>query len=139
MCLPNFEETVAVVLDTNVFVAAGFKRQSAAAKIVVAIRRGSLRLVWNRQTRRETRRILQRIPPLSWDEFAELFRVEDEHCEDIDPAAFACIPDPEDRKYAALSKASGAILLTNDSHLLDHRGQAGIEALTPASFRKKYL
>ncbi len=55
-----------VVLDTNVWVAAGFNPDSSAAQIIQAIRDGDLRLVWNEATRRETRQILTQIPPLDW-------------------------------------------------------------------------
>jgi hypothetical protein len=39
-----------VVIDTNVFVAAGFNRRSAAARIVAAVREGHFQLVWNKPT-----------------------------------------------------------------------------------------
>jgi hypothetical protein len=55
-----------VVIDTNVFVAAGFNSKSAAARILVAVRAGQFLLVWNKPTRRETETILRRIPGLDW-------------------------------------------------------------------------
>ena len=54
----------AVVLDTNVLVAAGFNPRSASAKIVEAVKQGELRMVWNEATRPEIERIMQQIPPL---------------------------------------------------------------------------
>lgn len=107
-----------VVLDTNVFVAAGFNRWSASAKILDAVKHGELRMVWNDATRREIERILQRIPPLRAQPLAELFRAADWFSAETHPERFADIPDPDDRKFAALAHAAGAILISNDEHLL---------------------
>ena len=124
----------AVILDTNVFVAAGFNRRSASACIVEQVRLGQLRMIWNEQTRRETRHILDKIPPLSWSSFAELFRQADCHLGETAPDEFDFIPDPDDRKFAALAAATGAVLLTNDDDLLSNRDRARLEILTPAEY-----
>lgn len=65
-----------VVLDTNVFVAAGFYAQSHSARLIERVRRGQLRMVWTESTRAETRYVLEKIPPLDWDALADLFRDE---------------------------------------------------------------
>jgi predicted nucleic acid-binding protein len=122
------------VLDTNVFVAAGFNPRSASARILDAVRAGRYRLIWNEPTRRETEMILRRIPRLRWEDVADLFRPEGEFTGPVDPDAFAFITDPDDRKFAALSAAAGAPLVTNDNHLLAHRDTIGIEVLTPRAF-----
>ncbi len=46
-----------VVIDTNVFVAAGFNPRSASARILTGIREGRFRLIWNEPTRRETKEV----------------------------------------------------------------------------------
>ncbi len=125
-----------VILDTNVFVAAGFNRESASAHIVEQVRAGHLRMVWNDQTRAETQRILNRIPPLSWSGVAGLFREEDRYEGETSPRKFNYIPDAGDRKFAALAEASGALLITNDAHLLDNRERAGLPVLTPEEYRR---
>jgi predicted nucleic acid-binding protein len=61
-----------IVIDTNVFVAAGFNPRSASARILTGIREGRFRLTWNEPTRRETEMILRRIPRLDWDKVAAL-------------------------------------------------------------------
>ena len=66
-----------VVIDTNVFVAAGFNARSASERILAGIRERRLQLVWNKPTRRETEIVLRRIPLLGWDKFADLFRPEE--------------------------------------------------------------
>jgi predicted nucleic acid-binding protein len=115
-----------VVIDTNVFVAAGFNPRSASARILEGVREGRFRLIWNQPTRHETEMILRRIPRLDWQKVADLFRPEDEFTGPADPAAFAVIADPDDRKFAALSAAANAPLVTS--------GRIGIEIVTPRDF-----
>ena len=88
-----------VVIDTNVFVAAGFNPRSASARILEGVREGRFRLIWNQPTRHETEMILRRIPRLDWQKVADLFRPEDEFTGPADPAAFTVIADPDDRKF----------------------------------------
>jgi predicted nucleic acid-binding protein len=123
-----------VVIDTNVFVAAGFNPRSAAARILKGVREGRLRLIWNEPTRRETEMILRQIPRLDWERVADLFRPEGEFTGPVDPEAFALIEDPDDRKFAALSAAARAPLVTSDKHVLAQSSAVGIEAVTPTAF-----
>ena len=121
-----------VVLDTNVFVAAGFKPGSAAARVVREVERGRLGLVWDAATRRETEAVLRRIPRLDWERFAPLFEAAGEHGGAVEAEHFGYVDDPGDRKFAALAAASGAVLVTNDRGLLAHRGRHGLRVATPA-------
>ena len=123
-----------VVVDTNVFVAAGFNPGSASTRILEGIREGRFRLIWNQPTRRETEMILRRIPRLDWRTVADLFRPEGEFAGPVDPAAFAVIADPDDRKFAALSAAAQVPLVTSDNLVLAQRGRIGIEIATPRDF-----
>src|ERR1700730_12754194 len=120
-----------VVIDTNVFVAAGFNARSASERILAAIRERRLQLVWSEPTRRETEFVLRRIPPLGWDKFADLFLPEGEFTGRADPHDFVFINDPDDRKFAALGAAAIVPLVTNDRHLLAHRNPIGFDVLTP--------
>lgn len=124
----------AVVLDTNVLVAAGFKRSGAAARIVAAIRRGDCRLVWNDATRRENEAVLRRIPPLDWNEFSSLFGPAGKFQGETGPDQFGQIQDPEDRKFAALAAAAGATVISADAHLLSCRDELPIAVLTAREF-----
>ncbi|MDT8368657.1 MAG: PIN domain-containing protein [Longimicrobiales bacterium] len=113
-----------VVFDTNLFVGAGFNPASASAELLDAVRSGELRMVWSEETRAETRRILEKIPPLDWEAVAELFREEDRVDVTLAASSFTEIPDPDDRKFAALAAETGALLVSSDAHLLaggDHR------------------
>jgi uncharacterized protein len=123
-----------VVIDTNVFVAAGFNSRSAAARIVAAVREGQFQLVWNKPTRRETETILRRIPGLKWAKVADLFQPEGEFAGRVDPDAFVMIADRDDRKFAALAAAAKSPLVTKDNHVLAQQGAVGIEILSPRAF-----
>jgi len=123
-----------IVIDTNVFVAAGFNPRSAAARLLAAVREGRLQMIWNEPTRRETEMILRQIPHLDWESVADLFKPETEFLGPVDPESFVFVPDPEDRKFAALSVAAQAHIVTNDNHLLSHNNSIGIDVLTPRAF-----
>ena len=94
-------------------------------------------MVWNEDTRRETRHILEKIPPLSWPSVAPLFRDDNRFDGPTNPEKFSHIPDADDRKFAALAEAAGAIIVTNDEHLLQGRDRANIEILTPDEFSSR--
>jgi predicted nucleic acid-binding protein len=126
--------TAPVVLDTNVLVAAGFNRRSASAKIVDAVKQGDLRMVWDDATRRETERMIRQIPPLRGHDVTELFRPADRFTGPTDRDQFADIPDPDDRKFAALAYAAGAVLVSSDEHLLGYRGDVALTVLGPGAF-----
>lgn len=128
-------EALRVVLDTNVIVAAGFQPDGASARLLAAIREGALRMVWDDATRRETEHIVHKIPPLSRMRIDDLYRPEDRYAGATDPAAFAFVPDPDDRKFLALAAASGAALITLDEHLLGVRAQTDVRIVTPQEFR----
>jgi predicted nucleic acid-binding protein len=127
----------AVVLDTNVLVAAGFKPRSASARIVNAVKRGEWHMVWNDATRREIERLVHQIPPLRAQPVAHLFRPADRFDGPTHPERFAEIPDPDDRKFAALADATGAVLISNDEHLLGYRDRMSPTVLTPSEFWKR--
>ena len=128
----------AVVVDTNILVAAGFNPRSKSGQIVDAVRQGQLRMVWNDATRREIERIMHQIPPLRAEPVAELFRPPDRFTGPTHPERFADIPDPDDRKFAALAHAAGAPLISNDEHLLGQRDRLDLTVLTPSEFWQRW-
>jgi predicted nucleic acid-binding protein len=131
---PDSIAETAVILDTNVFVGAGFNPHSHSARLVDAVRTGRLRLVWNDATRRETERILRQIPRLAWEPVAPLFRDENRFEHETHPGDFNYVPDPADRKFAALADAAGVPLVTSDADLLQGRDRARVPILTPSEF-----
>ncbi|MGD1924359.1 MAG: putative toxin-antitoxin system toxin component, PIN family [Paracoccaceae bacterium] len=114
------------IFDTNVYVGAGFNPNSASATLIDAARAARITLVWDAPTREETRQILTKIPRLSWDAVEDIFAPEEEWTGGIDLAAVSYVEDPEDRKFAALSIASGATLISSDSDLLDHADRLNV-------------
>ena len=127
-----------VMLDTNVFVGAGFNRSSNSARLIDAVRDGRLRMVWNDATRGEIERILRQIPRLRWEHVAELFRAEDRYAHETHQERFDYVPDQADRKFAALSDATGATLVTSDADLLQGRALARAPIMTPSEY-ERYL
>ena len=126
-----------VILDTNVLVAAGFNKHSASARILNRVRQGRLRMVWNRQTRGEIEHILGKIPGLSPKDSRALFRTSGRFRKRTHPGRFGYVPDPADRKFAALADASGATLISNDDDLLRGRKKARATIVTPDEFLKR--
>ena len=126
-----------VVIDTNVFVGAGFRPDSASGRLVQAVRDGMVRMLWCDATRAETRTVLSKIPPLSWPAVEELFREEDRVQGHPDEGGLEWVTDPDDRKFAALARATGAVLVSNDDHLLAGRDEASIVVLTPGEYRAR--
>ena len=129
----------AVVVDTNVFVAAGFNSESSSARLIEEIRRGGLRLVWNEDTRRESRSVVEQIPPLSWKPFVDLFREEARHEAPTASEKVDYVPDPADRKFAALALATDAALITNDTDLLANRDRANVCIVSPSEYFERRL
>jgi predicted nucleic acid-binding protein len=124
----------AVILDTNVLVASGFKPNSHSAQIVEQVRCGLLRMIWIEQTRDEAESIIRKIPPLSWNAITELFRPEDYYCDPLFPERFQQIPDQADIKFAALSDATGTPLITMDRGILGVRNTLAVPVLMPFEF-----
>jgi predicted nucleic acid-binding protein len=94
-------------------------------------------MLWNDATRREIEHIVRKIPPLRAQALEPLFRLEDRVTVPTHPERFAEIPDPDDREFAALAEATGAVLISNDEHLLGHRDRMSPTVLTPSEFWKR--
>lgn len=135
---PDAGKSRRLVLDTNVFVAAGFRPYSQSGRLLDMVRAGMRDLAWDIPTREETRRVLERIPPLGWPAVAPLFAEGVEIADARSDPAFALIPDPTDRKFAALALAAGAILISADRHLLSVRDELPVEVQTAAEHLAYY-
>ena len=129
-------ERPSLVLDTNIFVAAGFRPESDSARVPQLVRDGAVRLRWNEATHRETEHVVRKIPRLSCEHVQDVFRAEDRYDGTTDPSSFAHVPDPDDRKFATLAAAVGAVLISMDEHLLAGRADSPVPILTPGGFVK---
>src|SRR5437016_4448776 len=76
-------------------------------------------------------------PRLSWARIANLFRSEDRFGGSTDPEAFGFVPDPADRKFAALADAVQVPLVTSDAGLLNAGGQMAVPVLKPSEFARR--
>jgi hypothetical protein len=88
------DRTPKVVLDTNVFVGAGFNPRSHSALLLDAVRDGRLHMVWDDAIHEEIEHVLRRIPGLSWGAVAAVFRDEDRFDGDTHPDSSATCPTP---------------------------------------------
>lgn len=125
--------TPKIVLDSNIFVGAGFNPRSSSARLVAWVREGRLRLIWHELTLAETRYQLEKIPPLDWEPVATLFVSRNQMRDDLPLEHYAFIADPDDRKFAALAEKAGALLVTNDEHLLSAATYLNVPVLTPTA------
>jgi uncharacterized protein len=122
--------TLRVVLDTNIFVAAAFNAGSSSRRLVESIRAGKVAFVWDEATRAETLEVLRQIPPLKKEAFDDLFTPGRRFYGETCPQDYPQVADPDDRKFAALAAASGAVLVSNDDHLLSVRDRLELKVLT---------
>jgi putative PIN family toxin of toxin-antitoxin system len=126
---------IRVVLDTNVLVAAVYNAASASRRIVEACLHGELTAVVSPALRREYEFILARAargrPYLE-----QIHRLVD-GAEVVEPAQTprAVADDPDDDKLMAAALAAGALLVTNDAHLLTLAGHEGLKVVRPADLR----
>lgn len=127
----------AVVLDTNLFVAAFWNRRSASADILRACLDGRVRLYYTRQIRREIHLILRNI------------RAPEQYRRQVDdllergtevPAAgglSVIAEDPDDDKFLECARLAQAdYLVTNDDHLLRLKQFEGTKIVKPTEFRE---
>ncbi len=123
-----------VVIDTNIFVAAGFNPRSSSATIMAMIQEDTLTMVWNEATRQETAKIVEKIPRISWQKFAPLFLDQHRVEAEVNLEGLRQIEDRDDCKFAALAFAAGAVLISNDDHLLSQRDNLDIRIKRPLEF-----
>ena len=126
-----------VVLDTNVLVAAAYNPRSASRRVVEACLAGGLTPVLSGALRREYEFILARAargrPYLE-----RIHRLVD-GAEIVEPAQTprVVVDDPEDDKLVSAALAAGAMLVTNDAHLLTIAGHEGLKVVRPADVRAR--
>ena len=120
-----------VVLDTNVLVAAAYNPASASRRVVAACLGGGLTAVLSPALRREYEFILARA--VRGQTYLEQIRRLLDSAEVVDPAQTPRVvpDDPEDDKLVAAALAAGAVLVTNDAHLLAVAGHEGLEVVRP--------
>jgi len=125
------------VLDTNIIVSAGIKREGAPASIVMDwVLDGQVQVVTCPAIRNEYREVVRRakflryrFPPL-WLEF-----LIDESLQLSDPARWPRpLPDPGDAPFLALAHAAGAWLVAGNIRHFPRKARSGVTVLSPADY-----
>ena len=124
-----------VVLDTNVLVAAAYNPRSASRHLVEACLGGRLTAVLSSALRREYEFILARAA--RGRPYLERIHQLLDGAEVVEPAQTPRVvpDDPGDDKLVAAALGAGAVLVTNDAHLLALAGHEGLEVVRPADVR----
>jgi len=124
-----------IVIDTNLFVAGYFNKDSASAKILRMARRNEVQILWTESIKKEVERIIQNIKARKkfQKEVQEIFKEENK----VEPRfkIKEIKEDPEDDKFlesAYFGKAQA--IVSNDRHLLSLKQFQGIPIYTPKTF-----
>jgi putative PIN family toxin of toxin-antitoxin system len=122
-----------VVLDTNVLVATAYNPASSSRRIVEACLDGELTPVLSPALRHEYEFILARAA--RGRPYVERLQRLVDRAEIVEPAQTPRVvaDDPEDDKLVSVALAAGAVLVTNDAHLLAVAGHEGLKVLRPAA------
>ncbi len=131
------DDRVAVVLDTNIFVAAYWAPRSASARIIGACIDGTLRAIYTNESKGETLAVLRqiRIP----QDYVRRLDAYWERGELVEAVAVDDVPieDPEDRKFLEAAMGGEAdFLVSNDDHLLSVGYIGRTEILTSGSLAR---
>ena len=125
-----------VVLDTNVLVAAAYNRSSASRRLIDSCLRGELTAVLSPALREEYQFILARA--VRGGRYADELRRLLETAEVVEPAETPRVvaDDPADDKLVAAALAAGAVLVSNDRHLLALAGHKGLRVVRPTELAR---
>jgi len=129
-----------VVLDTNLFVAAYWNRQSASAKIIQACLAGELQPCYTPEIERELWVVIRNIR--AREDYAAVVSNFIGRAAPVDPWAQVEVrtEDPEDQKFLVCAASADAdYLITSDDHLLKLRTVGKTAIIKPAAFWRDVL
>jgi putative PIN family toxin of toxin-antitoxin system len=128
---------LSIVIDTNVFIAAYFDRNSASAKIVDFCLKTQHELIFSSRLRKEVELILKNVR--AGEEFQERIRELSPNASQVRPAqkVFVIKEDPDDNKFLECAPQGKVdYLITSDGHLLELGEFAQTKICKPAQFLK---
>lgn len=127
-----------VIVDTNIFVGANWAKGSASYRIIEALQKDKLKLIYSDDIYRENRLILGK---------AKIRKEFNESVEEIFKKGIKVTPklkikmikdDPDDDKYLSCAKESNAkYIISNDKHLLDIRKFGKTKIIRSSEFIQK--
>jgi putative PIN family toxin of toxin-antitoxin system len=126
-----------VVLDTNVIVSAGIKRDGAPGLLITNwVLDGLVLAVTCPSIMTEYLEVAGRSKFLAYDfppQWLELLIDESLHLPNPEPEPYS-LPDPKDAPFLALARASGAWLVTGNLTHFPAKSRAGVTVLSPADY-----
>jgi putative PIN family toxin of toxin-antitoxin system len=128
-----------VVLDTNLFVAAYWNKESASARIIAACLAGDLQACATPEIERELWIVIRSIR--AREEYAATISNFIGRAERISPWAEveARTEDPEDQKFLVCAASADAdYLVTSDDHLLRLRAVGRTKIVKPGEFWREF-
>jgi hypothetical protein len=127
-----------IVVDTNLFVAGYFNKESASAKILKMIKESKIQILWTEKIKKEVEKVIRDIKAGErfQKEIKKIFREENK----VKPKfrIREIKGDPEDNKFleaAYFGKAEA--IISNDQHLLNLKEFQNIPIFTPKNFLGK--
>jgi putative PIN family toxin of toxin-antitoxin system len=131
------EGVTRVVLDTNVLVAAAYNAASASRRLVETCLSGELAAVLSPALRREYEFILARAA--QGQPYLDRLRLLLDRAEVVEPTSTPRVvpDDPDDDKLVAVALAAGAVLVSNDAHLLAVAGHQGLQVVRPVDLQAR--
>ena len=120
-----------IVVDTNLFVAQRFNRESASAKILKLAKENKIQILWTDKIRKEVERILKNIKAKkSLKEISTIFKEKNRVF--VKKKIKEIKEDPEDNKFLEAAFWGGAkLIVSSDTHLLKLKKFQEIPILTP--------
>lgn len=126
-----------IVIDTNLFIAAYWNRDSASAQILIAVYEGKIPFSYSQAIKKEVFYILSKIRPSK--KYIDFVTAVFDKGRLIKPQKHVSIikDDPQDDKYfdcAIYGKAK--YIISNDKHILNVTAYPTIQKIRPAEFMK---
>jgi putative PIN family toxin of toxin-antitoxin system len=130
----------AIVIDTNTFIAAGWRTNAHARRVFAGVARRRFRMAVSTAILEEYRGVSQR-PRFMGKNYAGLLAWIEKYAVVVEPAPLgkARSRDAKDDIFLACALSSGARLIVSSDHdLLELEKPFGIEIIQPAKFIARY-
>lgn len=128
-----------VVIDTNLIIAARYKKKSASARIINLCIKGNLLAVYSGKTKDENIFILEKVkPPAEYLNKIIGFYSKASYVPKPDIKIDICSDYSDNKYFEAAIAGQAQYIISNDRHLLEHDGYYGIKVMRPSQFLKHF-